>query len=58
MLVQCCIDRHYRAMSSSLRPWIDEFALPEKSSMAVTERNLDPKVQKVNNFLMTVRPLS
>ena len=47
------------AVSSSPRPWIDVFALHEKSNMAVTESDPDPKVRKnVHNFLMTARPLS
>ena len=32
------------AMSSSPRPWIDVFALSEKSNMVVTESDPDPKV--------------
>ena len=36
------------AVSSSLRPWIDVFALPEKLNMAVTESNADPKVRKMS----------
>ena len=32
------------AVSSSTRPWMDVFALPEKSNMAVTESDPDPKV--------------
>ena len=35
-------------MSSSLRPCIDVFALPQKSNMAVTESNPDPKVRKLS----------
>ena len=38
------------ALSSSPRPWIDVFALPEKFSMAVTESDLDPKVRKISIF--------
>ena len=34
------------AVSSSPRPWIDVFALPEKFNIAVTESDLDPKVRK------------
>ena len=47
------------AVSSSPRPWIDVFALPEKFNMAVTERDLDLKVRKmsITYFLMTVRHL-
>ena len=36
----------YLAVSSSPRPWIDIFALPEKSNMAVTESDPKPKVRK------------
>ena len=36
------------AVSSSPRPWIDVFALPEKFNMAVTESDLDPKVRKIS----------
>ena len=36
------------AVSSSPRPWIDVIALPEKFNMAVTESDLDPKVQKLS----------
>ena len=43
------------AVSSSPRPWIDIFALPEKFNMAVTESDLDPKV---HSFLMAVRATS
>ena len=47
------------AVSSSPRPWIDAFALPEKINMAVTESDLDPKVRKMSlTFLMTVRAVS
>ena len=31
------------AVSSSPKPWIDVFALPEKINMAMTESDLDPK---------------
>ena len=41
------------AVSSTSRPWIDVFALPEKFNMAVTESDPDLKVRK-----MTVRPFS
>ena len=36
------------AVSSSPRLWMDVFALPEKSSMAVTESDPDPKVRKMS----------
>ena len=36
------------AVSSSLRLWMDVFALPEKSNMAVTESDLDSKVRKMS----------
>ena len=36
------------AVSSSTRPWVDVFALPEKSSMAVTESDTDHKVRKMS----------
>ena len=36
------------AVSSTARPWIDVFALPEKSNMAVTESDPDPKVRKMS----------
>ena len=36
------------AVSSSQRPWIDVFAVPQKFNMAVTESNLDPKVRKIS----------
>ena len=36
------------AVSSSPRPWVDVFALPEKSNMAVTESDPDPKVRKMS----------
>ena len=32
------------AVSPSLRPWIDVFALPEKFNLVVTEGDLDLKV--------------
>ena len=35
-------------VSSSPRPWIDVFTLPEKFKMAVTESDLDPKVRRTN----------
>ena len=38
----------YIAVSSSPRPSMDVFALPEKSNMAVTESNPDPKVRKMS----------
>ena len=39
------------AVSSSPKPWIDVFALPEKSNMAVTESDPDPRVRKMSiNF--------
>ena len=31
-----------------MRPWIGVFVLPEKINMAVTERDLDPKVRKMS----------
>ena len=40
------VARQSFAVSSSPRPWMDVFALPEKSNMAVTERDPDPKVWK------------
>ena len=36
------------AVLSSLRPGMDVFALPEKSNMAVTESDPDPKVRKMS----------
>ena len=36
------------AVSSSPRPWMHVFALPEKSNMAVTESDPDPKVRKMS----------
>ena len=36
------------AVSSSARPWMDIFALSEKSNMAVTERDPDPKVRNMS----------
>ena len=36
------------AVLSSPRPWIDVFALPEKFNIAVTERDLDPKVREMS----------
>ena len=36
------------AVLSSPRLWIDVFALPEKSNMAVTESDPDPKVWKMS----------
>ena len=36
------------AVSSSPRPWMDVYALPEKSNMAVTESDLDSKVRKMS----------
>ena len=36
------------AVSSSSRPWMDVLALPEKSNMAVTESDPDPKVRKMS----------
>ena len=36
------------AVSSSPRPWMDVFALPEKSNMAVTESDPEPKVRKMS----------
>ena len=35
-------------MASSTRLWVDVFALPEKSNMAVTESDPDPKVRKLS----------
>ena len=35
------------AVSPSPRPWMDVFAPPEKSNMAVTESDPDPKVGKM-----------
>ena len=35
-------------VSSSLRAWIDVFALFEKFNMAVTESDPDPKVRKMS----------
>ena len=46
-------ERANLAVSSSPRLWLDVFALPEKSNMAVTPRSENP-----HNFSMTVRPLS
>ena len=39
---------HKVAVSSSPRPWMDVFALPEKYNMAVTESDPDPKVRKMS----------
>ena len=36
------------AASSSPIPWIDVFDLPEKSNMAVTKSDPDPKVRKMS----------
>ena len=36
------------ALSSSSRPWMDVFALLEKSNMAVTESDPDPKIRKIS----------
>ena len=36
------------AVSSSPRPCMDVFALPEKSNMAVTESDPDPKVRNIS----------
>ena len=36
------------AVLSSPRPGMDVFALPEKSNMAVTKSDPDPKVQKMS----------
>ena len=55
--IACCALGHLCEVSSSPRPWIDVFALPEKCNMAVTERDLDPKV-RLHNFVMTVRAVS
>ena len=38
----------FLAVSSSPRPWMDVFASPEKSNMAVTESDPDPKVRKMS----------
>ena len=38
----------YLAVLSFLKPWINVFTLPEKFSMAVTEKDLDPKVRKMS----------
>ena len=35
------------AVSSSPRPWMDVFVSHEKSNMAVTESDPDPKVRKI-----------
>ena len=35
---------------SSPAPWMDVFALPEKSNMAVTESDHDPKAEKCPSF--------
>ena len=35
------------AVSCSPRPWIDVFALPEKSNMTVIESDPDPKIRKM-----------
>ena len=35
-------------VTSSPRPWMGVFALPEKSNMAVTESDFDPKVRKMS----------
>ena len=35
------------AVSSSPRPWMEVFALPEKYNMAVAESDPDPKVRKM-----------
>ena len=39
---------HLVAVSSSPRPWMDVFALSEKSNMAVTKSDPDPKVRKMS----------
>ena len=38
---------HSLAVSSSPRPWIGVFALPEKFNMAETESDPDPKIRKM-----------
>ena len=38
----------YLAVSSTPRPWIDAFGLPEKFNMAATESDLDSKVRKMS----------
>ena len=42
------------AVSSSSRPWMDVFALPEKSKMAVTETSEGDPDPKARKTLMTV----
>ena len=37
-------------VSSTPRPWIDLFALPEKFNMALTESDLDPRSDKCPEF--------
>ena len=46
------------AVSSTSRPWIDVFALPEKFNMAATESDLDPKVRKMTITFYCLRDLS
>ena len=41
-----CADGETLAVSSSPRPWIDVFASSEKSNMAVTESDPDPRSEK------------
>ena len=68
--VSCCLSRPviniligmeqlsyelHLAMSSSPRTWIDVFALPEKSNMAVTESDPDPKVRKMCTSELSMR---
>ena len=46
------------AVSSSPRPWMDVFSLPEELNMPVTESDLAPRgPNNVNNFLISVQPL-
>ena len=39
---------HGLAVSSSPRPWIDLFALPEKFNKAVIESDPEPNVRKIS----------
>ena len=46
--IQQCARRGEIAVSFSARPWLDVFALPEKSNKALPESDPDPKVWKMS----------
>ena len=48
---KCLVPLPIVSVSFSPRPWIDLFAVPEKSNTAVTESDLDPKVRKMSTAL-------